>query len=162
MVEGGAATGEVGAGAEAAAGPGDDHRLHFIVGVGGVEGGDHVGHHARGEGVQPIGPVEGDGRDAVLDGIEQGLEGGHADLSLRKGRHGVPLPLGQSRGLGFCPMERVCYGYIPAASLLSQAGEPGPRRAGANRGHGHRRRGFAAVALGPGSPAREIARQRLG
>ncbi len=74
MIEGGAAGGQVRAGAEAAPGAGDDHRLDRVVGVGGVEGGDHVGHHLAGEGVQLVGPVEGDGRDAVLHVIEQGLE----------------------------------------------------------------------------------------
>jgi hypothetical protein len=76
VVEGVARGREVGPGAEGAARAGDDHRAHGVIGVGEVEGGDELVAHARGEGVELLGPVQRHGGDAVLDGESEGLEGG--------------------------------------------------------------------------------------
>ena len=58
---------QVGAGAEAAAAPGDDDRPHLVVGVGAVEGIDQLAHHRAGEGVELVGAVERDGGDRAVD-----------------------------------------------------------------------------------------------
>ena len=62
-----AAATEVGAGAEAPAPAGDDHHPDLVVGVDAVEGVAQLALHRDGEGVQPVGAVEGDGGDAVGD-----------------------------------------------------------------------------------------------
>ena len=67
IVEGLGAAGKVRAGAEAAAGAGDDHRLDRIVRIRPIQRRDHLGHHLAGERVQLVRPIEGDGRDPVLD-----------------------------------------------------------------------------------------------
>ena len=54
VVERAAAAAQVGAGAEAAPGAGDDDGAHVIVGVGAIEGGDHLAAHALGERVQLV------------------------------------------------------------------------------------------------------------
>ncbi|MCY1233547.1 hypothetical protein D9M72_460940 [compost metagenome] len=73
-IEGRAAAGQVGAGAEGAARAGDDHRADVVVGIGGVEGGDQVLHHLRGEGVELVRAMQRDGGDTVFDGVAQGFE----------------------------------------------------------------------------------------
>src|SRR5262249_41426001 len=76
--EGLAAPGQVGPGAEAASGTGDDHYAHAVVGVGAVEGVDDLAPHRSGEGVEPVGPIEGQSGDAILDVV--------ADLRVVHGR----------------------------------------------------------------------------
>ena len=58
---------QIGAGAEGAAGAGHDDDAHVVIGVGLVEGGDHLVHHLACEGVELFRPVEGDGLDMVCD-----------------------------------------------------------------------------------------------
>ena len=74
-VERPAAAAEVGAGAEAAPRARDDHRAHVVVGVDAVERVDQLLHHRRGERVEPLRAVQGDGRHAIGDVIEDLLEG---------------------------------------------------------------------------------------
>ena len=93
VVEGRPAGGQVRPGAEGPVpGAGDDHRPNPVVGVGEVEGRDHVQHHLGGEAVHLVGTVEGQDGDPVLDLELDGLEvgdgqggGGHGRLSLRSG-----------------------------------------------------------------------------
>src|SRR6266852_4400370 len=61
VVEGAAAAPQVRAGAEGAPGAGHDDGAHRIVGVGALEGVEQFVHHAGGEGVQPLGAVQGEG-----------------------------------------------------------------------------------------------------
>jgi hypothetical protein len=91
VVEGLGAGREVGSGAERPAGAGDDHAANGVVGIGDVEGGDHVLHHLGIERVQLLRPVQGDGRNARLHRIQQGLEGGRS--------HGFLLVFAISRSL---------------------------------------------------------------
>ena len=70
VVEGAAAAAQVRAGAEGAPGPGHDDGAHRVVGVGARKGVEQLVHHARSEGVQPLGTVERDGEHARLDAIE--------------------------------------------------------------------------------------------
>ena len=72
---------EVGAGAEAAPGAGDDHGPHGVVVVGEIERRDHLVHHRAGEGVEALGPVERDDRGGAVDLV--------GDLRERRARHGV-------------------------------------------------------------------------
>ncbi|CAA9429842.1 MAG: CoA ligase @ Long-chain fatty-acid-CoA ligase, Mycobacterial subgroup FadD5, partial [uncultured Pseudonocardia sp.] len=66
-VERAAADREVGTRAEAAPGAGEQHHADALVGVGGVERRHQLAGHRPGEGVEPVGPVEGERRDAVRD-----------------------------------------------------------------------------------------------
>ena len=66
-VEGVGAGGKIGAGAEAAAGAGDDDGADVVVLVGGVEGLDHFPLHGGVEGVELVGPVQRDGEDLLGD-----------------------------------------------------------------------------------------------
>src|SRR5947199_323057 len=74
-----AAGAEVGARAERAAGAGDDHRPHAIVGIRRVERGDELVDRARGDGVEAVGTVQRDRRDGVGD-VVQDLLVGHGAL----------------------------------------------------------------------------------
>src|SRR6266566_1734900 len=74
-----AASAEVGARAERAAGAGDDHRPHAVVGIGRVERGDELVDRARGDGVEAVGTVQRDRRDGVGD-VVQDLLVGHGAL----------------------------------------------------------------------------------
>src|SRR5207244_3949023 len=65
-----AAGAEVGARAERAAGAGDDHRPHAIVGIRRVERGDELVDRARGDGVEAVGTVQRDRRDGVGDIVQ--------------------------------------------------------------------------------------------
>src|SRR6188472_51374 len=68
---------EVGAGAEAAAGPGEDDRSHAWVRIGFLEA-IEVGAAELGRpGVESLGSVQRDSRHAVLDQVENGLRGRH-------------------------------------------------------------------------------------
>ena len=64
-VESATAGAEIRPGAEAAAGAGHDHRAHVVVRVDLVEQREPVVHHLRGEGVEPVGTVQGDGHHAL-------------------------------------------------------------------------------------------------
>ena len=79
-VEGLPAARQIGPRAERAARARDDHRAHGIVGIRLVERRDQlVDHHGR-HGVQPLGPVEGEGADAVRHGIRDLPERRHPNL----------------------------------------------------------------------------------
>ena len=56
-----------------AAGPGDNNHAHLVVGVGHGDGGNHFPAQFDAHGVHPIGPVEGDDRDPVIDLIGNGF-----------------------------------------------------------------------------------------
>src|SRR5437667_250967 len=62
-----------------AAGAGDDHRPHAIVGIRRVERGDELVDRARGDGVEAVGTVQRDRRDGVGD-VVQDLLVGHGAL----------------------------------------------------------------------------------
>jgi hypothetical protein len=62
-----AAAGQIGPGAEGAAGAGDHDHTHLVVLVGAVEGLDQLASHRVGPRVQPLGTVQGDGEDAILE-----------------------------------------------------------------------------------------------
>ena len=128
IVKGRPAGGQVGPGAEGPVpGPGDDHRPHPVVGVGDVEGRDHVQHHLGGEAVHLVGAVEGQDGDPVLDleldGLEvgdgQGGGGGHGRLSLRSGfAHCAEATLRKAS-----PLAPSCQaGRASAARLTGRAG----------------------------------------
>ena len=51
---------QVGAGAEPAARTGDDHGADVVVGIGAIEGVDHLAHHRVGERVELVRPVQRD------------------------------------------------------------------------------------------------------
>ena len=74
IVEGVAAGGQVGAGAEGAAVAGDDHRAHRVVGIGVIEGGEQLVLHFPGKGVHAIRAVQIDRGDAVIDGDLQSIK----------------------------------------------------------------------------------------
>src|SRR5438876_993295 len=78
-----AAAAEVGPRAECAAGAGHDHRPHVVVAVGAVEGLHQLADEGGVDGVEPVGAVEGDGRHAVGDVVEQRLEGHAQNPSAR-------------------------------------------------------------------------------
>ncbi|MCY1233365.1 hypothetical protein D9M72_459050 [compost metagenome] len=92
-VEGGVAAGQVGAGAEGPARARDDHGTHVVVGIGGVERGDQLMHHLRGERIELVRAVQGDGGDTVFNGVAQGFE-------RRRGlRHwGAPAGIAANKG----------------------------------------------------------------
>ena len=75
VIEGFAAGRQVGTGTKGAPRTGHNHHPHCVVGVGRIEGRDHVVTHLRGEGVHFLGTVEGDRGDAVGHVVEQGFEG---------------------------------------------------------------------------------------
>ena len=77
VVEGLAAGGEIGAGAVAATGAGHDDRAHVVVGVGLVEGLDQLAAHRRRPRVQPLGAVERDREDALVETSVDDLLEGH-------------------------------------------------------------------------------------
>ena len=81
MVEGRTAGPQVGAGAEAAAAPGHDHRTDVVVGVGTIERVDQLLVHAVREHVEPIGSVERDREDAFVDLVTD-LGVVHRDIML--------------------------------------------------------------------------------
>ena len=60
-----ATAGQVGTGAEAAAGTGDDDHAHVVVGVDAIERVDQLAHHHARERVELVGAVQRDGRDVV-------------------------------------------------------------------------------------------------
>ena len=64
---------DVSAGAEGPAGAGDDDGANAGLGVEGAEGIPELGVDLEGEGVEPLGPVERDGRDGArrVDGVEE-------------------------------------------------------------------------------------------
>jgi hypothetical protein len=64
-VEGQGAGREVRASAKRASRPGDDDRARFVVGVGAIERLDDCAAHLEGEGAEFVGPIEGDGEDAL-------------------------------------------------------------------------------------------------
>ena len=74
VVEGLTAAAEVGAGAESAAGAGDDHGVDVVVGVGAVEGLHQLAAHLPGPRVQAVGAVEGDREDAPIELVDDLLE----------------------------------------------------------------------------------------
>src|SRR6185312_11940671 len=65
-IEGVGAAGEIGTGAEAAAGTGEDHGADVVVAVGAVHRIEQFRQHLAGEGVQLVRPVQRDRQDAVL------------------------------------------------------------------------------------------------
>ena len=73
-----APTRQIGTGAEASPPTGHDDRTDVVVGVGLVEGRDHLVHHPRGERVELLRTIEGDRGDLVLDGVVDLLVVGHA------------------------------------------------------------------------------------
>ena len=95
---------EIGAGAEAAARPGHDDRADGVVGVGAVEGVDHLLEHRPGERVEVIGAVHREGQRRTVDLV--------ADLLVR---HGFPF------------LVAVC-AWTPAASGRARALERGQAR----------------------------------
>ena len=72
-IKGVASGGEIGPGAEAAAGAGDDDGPHPVVCVGGVEGVDHFRLHFLGEGVELLRTIERQGEDAILQVGQNGV-----------------------------------------------------------------------------------------
>src|ERR1700730_17988586 len=59
------------AGAEGAAGAGEDDHAHGALGIGPVEGPMQLRFEIMRERVHPLRAVEGDGRDALVDAVEQ-------------------------------------------------------------------------------------------
>ncbi len=81
------AAAEVGPCAEGAAGTGDDDALDGVVGVGAVEGVDQLLRHERSEGVELVGPMQGEGEEAVFDGVTDVLIiGGHVRADAKVAR----------------------------------------------------------------------------
>ena len=66
---------QVHAGAEGAAGAGDDDRADGVVLAGALEGVDQLVRHLDREGVHLVGTVQRQGEDAVFDLPEQGVVG---------------------------------------------------------------------------------------
>src|SRR3954468_981123 len=62
-----------------AAGAGEDHRTHVVVAIGAVQRIEQLRQHLSSEGVELVGPVQGDGEDAVL-GLVLDLLVGHGSL----------------------------------------------------------------------------------
>src|SRR5262249_50566811 len=122
------AGGEVGAGAETAARAGDDDGADVVVLVGRVEGGDHLLHHATGEGVELVGPVQRDGEDLVLDLVFDGLigHGGflpeHFQASFRDGAQ-APDP--EPRDSGFDASHRSGMTLRVTSSVASATASAG-------------------------------------
>lgn len=75
----------IGAGAEPAACPGQHHDTHLGVVLGLLQAPSVFGVHAAGPGVQAVGAIESDGRDAVGDLVGGGLQF-HGEIVVRVGR----------------------------------------------------------------------------
>ena len=101
-----ARSGLVVAGAEGAAGAGEDDHPHGAVGIGLVEGTVQLGFEIVGERVHPLGAIERDGRDAVLDLVEQIL-GSHCRFFLSwRSRALLGGVGGDARGIGSVGLDR--------------------------------------------------------
>src|SRR4029434_7364017 len=63
-------------------GAGDDDRADAIVGVGTLPGLVELVDRVRGDGVEALGPVQGDRADSVLDVVAAVREGRHCSISI--------------------------------------------------------------------------------
>src|SRR3990167_2776868 len=175
IVEGLGAGREVCAGAESAlAVPGDDDDLHIVVGIGDVEGLDHLVHHRAGEGVHVVRAVEGQRGNAVLDIENDFLEflgTGHADSSglvkldptrgpfpcVRQAQDeargwGVTGPsfFASESGMDFMPLPQVTTIAAPFF-VLSVALEWWAVKTGRATGRYETKDAFASIAMGVGN-----------
>ena len=66
---------QVAAGAEGAAGAGEDHRAHAVVGGGRLQRIERAGEQVRAHGIHGLRPLQRDGGDSVLDLVVDGAHG---------------------------------------------------------------------------------------
>jgi hypothetical protein len=177
-VEGRAARRQVGAGAEGAAGAGDDDDANVVVAIGLVEQRRELAPHPRVVGVEPVRAVERDRGDAAVDVVAGGLEGGEGHRGLRGGRG----PVWQRSCIFHCQRDDSArrsqdHGDAPSRTIdmdtttrEERRRDPGGRRnARGGRGAAPRRaqpsrwrsaRSVAASRRRPGAPCRRRQRRR--
>jgi hypothetical protein len=88
---------EIGAGAETPARPRDHHDPHRRVGLGLGQAPAVLGVHAAGPGVEPVGPVEGDGGDPLGHLVAHGVQVHGPSLARPGGRGRPPDPVAAPR-----------------------------------------------------------------
>ena len=118
----------VGAGAEARAGAGDDHDAHVVATARALELRGQRHHHRAVDGVEDLGPVEGQPQHAVLD----------ADLEVRQRRH--PPPASRPARPRSSPARRRRTGRRAAGSRTPRPPRPARSPARSSRWRSRRRR----------------------